>query len=174
MPFLLQQAYRFDVLRSSLIFTPWPLAVVLVAPLAEKLTGRIGASLLASAGVSILAIGLAALALLPGSASIGDILWRLALCGVGYGLFLPPNNSERLGNVAKHRAATASGVLSTAKSLGQSLGAALVAVVMAMTVSDARGFSATGFARDAFGMACMAASISCAVSVVRIRRRAAH
>lgn len=61
-PFLLQHTYRFDVLQAALIFTPWPLAVVVVAPLAGKLTGRIKGTVLASTGVTVLAIGLAALA----------------------------------------------------------------------------------------------------------------
>ncbi|AJK46443.1 hypothetical protein [Burkholderia plantarii] len=114
------------MLESAFILTAWPLAVVVVVPLAGKLAGRINGTLLSSAGVIVMATGLALSACMPSPASIGTILlWHLCRCGIGYGLFLPPNNSEMLGNVPKARSLFASGVPSTAKTMGQSLGAAL-------------------------------------------------
>lgn len=172
LPFLLQHGYGYGVLESAFIFTPWPLAVVVVAPLAGKLAGRVNGTLLSSAGVIVMATGLALIACMPSPASIGTILWRVCLCGIGYGLFLPPNNSEMLGNVPKTRSSIASGVLSTAKTMGQSLGAALVAVVLALVATAGAGAGVPGaaFTRLAFGLAAAVALLSSLVSVARIHR----
>ena len=64
-------------------------------------------------------------------AQIVDGLWRTALCGLGFGLFQPPNNRELMTSVPKTRSANASGVMSTTRTVGQSLGVALVGAFLA-------------------------------------------
>ncbi|MFT4505994.1 MFS transporter [Caballeronia sp. 15711] len=131
LPFVLQHTYSYSALKAALIFTPWPMTVALCAPVAGRLTNRFNATQISSIGVLIFCVGLGSLALLPEHPKVADFLWRVALCGMGYGCFLPPNNKEMFANAAKNRTASASGVLSTARTTGQSIGAALVAVVIA-------------------------------------------
>ncbi len=69
------------------------------------------------------------LALLPSSPSDLDIIWRMALCGAGFGLFQSPNNHTIVASAPSHRSGGASGMLGTARLLGQSTGAALVALL---------------------------------------------
>ena len=83
------------------------------------------------AGATPLLVGLALLARLDGEASVVDVLWRMLLCGVGFGLFQPPNNRELMGTVPRERSANASGVMSTSRTVGQSLGVALVGAFLA-------------------------------------------
>lgn len=168
LPFVLQHEYGCSVLESALIFVPWPLAVVIVAPIAGKLAARMNGTLLSSLGVAVMSLGLGALAFLPAGLSVTAIVWRILLCGVGYGLFLPPNNNEILGNVPKALSSIGSGVLSTAKTIGQSLGAALVAASFAM-VSGVGGYGLT-FTRLSFAIACAMALVSSIVSALRIHR----
>ncbi len=54
--------------------------------------GKCHAGLLGAIGLLIMACGLFGLALLPSSPSDLDIIWRMALCGAGFGLFQSPNN----------------------------------------------------------------------------------
>jgi MFS transporter, DHA2 family, multidrug resistance protein len=168
LPFVLQHEYGCSVLQSAFVFMPWPLAVVVVAPIAGKLAARINGTLLSSAGVIVMSIGLGAIAFLPAQVSVATILWRIGLCGVGYGLFLPPNNSEILSNVPRALSSIGSGVLSTAKTIGQSLGTALVAATFAI-VSEV-GRQDVTFTRLSFVMACAVAGVSSIVSVLRIHR----
>ncbi len=80
-------------------------------------------------GLLIMACGLFGLALLPSSPSDLDIIWRMALCGAGFGLFQSPNNHTIVASAPSHRSGGASGMLGTARLLGQSTGAALVALL---------------------------------------------
>ena len=133
LPFLFQGAYGFSPLLSAALFTPWPVAIAITAPIAGRLADRYSASLLSTCGLLVLTLGLVLLACLGEHASVPDILWRAFVCGLGFGFFQSPNNREMLSNAPRARSGTASGVLAIARTFGQSLGAALVAVVLAAT-----------------------------------------
>ncbi|SFU60067.1 MFS transporter [Halomonas korlensis] len=129
--FLYQQEMGFTPLQTAWLFTPWPLAIMLVGPLAGRLADRVNPSLLSCAGLVLLFIGLASLALLDAEAKVIDGLWRTGLCGLGFGLFQPPNNREMMASVPWQFSSSASGVMSTTRTVGQSLGVALVGAFLA-------------------------------------------
>ncbi|WP_205511890.1 MFS transporter [Rhodopseudomonas sp. BR0M22] len=169
LPFVLQHTYSYSVLTSSLIFTAWPLAVAICAPLSGSLSAKFNATHISTAGVALFCIGFASLAVLPRDATIVDLVWRIAICGVGYGFFLPPNNKEMFSNVEKRRAVTASGVLSTARTAGQSIGAALVAMIIVLS-NGLAGSAGGSFIASVFGVACAICSLSALFSMLRIHR----
>ncbi|MBJ3813726.1 MFS transporter [Shimwellia pseudoproteus] len=129
LPFYLQEALGRSEVATGLLLTPWPLATMVMAPVAGMLIGRIHGGLLGSAGMAIMATGLFALALLPAAPTDTDIIWRMALCGAGFGLFQSPNNHTIVSSAPRNRSGGASGMLGTARLLGQSSGAALVALL---------------------------------------------
>lgn len=129
--FYYQKELGYSPLQTAWLFTPWPLIIMLTAPLAGRLADRVNPALLASTGLGLLMSGLAALALLGPEASLADSLWRMALCGLGFGLFQAPNNRELMSSIPRERSANASGVMSTTRTLGQSLGVAVVGLVLA-------------------------------------------
>ena len=55
----------------------------------------------------------------------------MALAGVGFGLFQTPNNRTMIAAAPRERSGGASGMLGTARLLGQTTGAALVALFLA-------------------------------------------
>ena len=59
------------------------------------------------------------------------------LCGAGFGLFQSPNNHTIVTSAPRNRSGAASGMLGTARLLGQSMGAALVALMF--NLFDERG-----------------------------------
>ncbi len=170
LPFVLQHTYAYSVLKSAIVFTPWPIAVALCAPIAGRLTNRLNATQVSSMGVLVFCLGLGSLVLLPEHPVVEDFLWRVALCGIGYGFFLPPNNKEMFANAAKNRTATASGVLSTARTTGQSIGAALVAVVIAL-VGRMHGSTEGQFSVYVFALACAISALSFLASMARVCRQ---
>ena len=87
---------------------------------------------LAGAGLWTMGTGLALLALLPAHPQNADIAWRMALCGIGFGMFQSPNNYTILTSAPQHRAGGASGMLGTARLTGQSIGAVLLAIVFSI------------------------------------------
>ncbi len=129
LPFFLQSMMGRSEVETGLLLTPWPLATMVMAPLAGYLIEKCHAGLLGAIGLLIMACGLFGLALLPSSPSDLDIIWRMALCGAGFGLFQSPNNHTIVSSAPSHRSGGASGMLGTARLLGQSTGAALVALL---------------------------------------------
>jgi MFS transporter, DHA2 family, multidrug resistance protein len=77
------------------------------------------------------------------------VIWRMALSGVGFGLFQTPNNRTMIAAAPRERNGGASGMLGTARLLGQTTGAALVALFLARFPSSGTQISlltAVGFA----------------------------
>ncbi|WP_312625944.1 MFS transporter [Scandinavium sp.] len=129
LPFFLQSVMGRSEVETGLLLTPWPLATMVMAPLAGYLIEKVHAGLLGALGLAVMASGLFALALLPASPHDVDIIWRMMLCGAGFGLFQSPNNHTIVSAAPRHRSGGASGMLGTARLLGQSTGAALVALM---------------------------------------------
>lgn len=129
LPFFLQGVIGRTEVETGLLLTPWPLATMVMAPLAGYLIERVHAGLLGALGLVVMATGLFALAMLPTAPTDLDIIWRMILCGAGFGLFQSPNNHTIITAAPRHRSGGASGMLGTARLLGQSSGAALVALM---------------------------------------------
>ena len=132
LPFLFENTLGLSQVATGLLLTPWPLSIAVVAPLSGRLADRFPAGLLGGVGLGITACGLLALALLPAHPALPDIVWRTCLCGVGFVLFQAPNNRAMLTAAPKSRAGAASGMLGTARTLGQTIGASLVAVLFGL------------------------------------------
>jgi len=136
-PFYFQDALGRDAVTTGLLMTPWPVATAITAPLAGRLADRYTAGALGALGLVTFAAGLALLALLPASPSSADIVWRMALCGAGFGLFQSPNNRALLTSAPAERSGGASGMLGTARLLGQTTGAALAALMFSIAGAQA-------------------------------------
>ncbi|MBV9563177.1 MAG: MFS transporter [Bradyrhizobium sp.] len=130
LPFYLQSRFGYSAVKMGLLITPWPITVGFVAPIAGRLVERFPAGLLGGIGLAIFAVGLGALALLPAHPSDFDVVWRMALTGAGFGLFQTPNNRTMIAAAPRERAGGASGMLGTARLLGQTTGAAVVALLL--------------------------------------------
>jgi DHA2 family multidrug resistance protein-like MFS transporter len=165
LPFLFQTVQHRSPVETGLLMTPWPLLVMVAAPIAGKLTAKHSAALLGSVGLAVLAVGLALLATLPTSPSAMDVAWRMALCGIGFGFFQTPNNTALMTAGPVHRSGSAGGMLALARTIGWCLGSALVAVVFAL-VQDRPTYICVELA---CGFACFGA----VVSVLRFKARPA-
>lgn len=171
LPFLFQTVYDDSALRSALLFTPWPIGIMLAAPHAGRLADRYPAAVLSTAGLALLATGLACLALLPAQAHAWDIAWRNLLCGVGFGLFQSPNNREMMGSVARERSGSASGILSIVRTFGQCVGTAVVGIVLSVFDRDLGGGAAGLHAiRLCLAIAVAATVMALCISASRLRQ----
>ena len=128
LPFFFEQVLHRNPVETGFLMLPWALVVALSAPIAGRLSDRHPAGLLGGIGLVTLSLGMALLASLPASASAADIVWRMALCGTGFGLFQSPNLNALMSSAPPERAGGASGVIAIARLTGQATGAAGVAL----------------------------------------------
>ena len=142
LPFLFQSGMGYSAFVSGMLFTPWPLTIAGVAPLAGHLSDRYPPPILSTTGLAVLTLGLALLATLGAHATPLDIVLRASVCGLGFGFFQAPNNRELLGSAPRESSGSASGILATVRVTGQSLGAALVAIVLAASAPAVAGVAA--------------------------------
>jgi DHA2 family multidrug resistance protein-like MFS transporter len=131
LPFYLRYRFGFSAVDIGLLITPWPIAIAFAAPLAGRLVEHYPAGLLGGIGLLLFATGLLSLAFLPTHPGTWDLVWRMALAGAGFGLFQSPNNRTLIAAAPRERSGGASGMLGTARLLGQTVGAALVALMLA-------------------------------------------
>ncbi len=128
LPFYFELGLGRGQVETGLLMTPWPVAVGVAAPLAGRLSDRVPAAILGFVGLAGLAAGLMLLARLPGRPANADIVWPMALCGVGFGFFQAPNNRTLLSSAPRRRAGAAGGMLATARLTGMAGGATLAAL----------------------------------------------
>lgn len=157
LPFYMQQVLGKTEVATGFLMTPWPVAIMCVAPWAGKLVEKYSPGILGAIGLAIFACGLYALAMLPPQPGNSDIIWRMAICGIGFGFFQSPNNFAIITSAPSHRSGGASGMLGTARLVGQTLGASLVALLFVWF--DTKGTHASLLLAAFFAIA--AAVISC-------------
>jgi DHA2 family multidrug resistance protein-like MFS transporter len=134
MPFRLQHGFGFAPSEVGAMLAPWPLTTMIVAPIAGSLSDRYPAGILGGIGMAIATTALIFLSFLPVHPAYFDVAWRMALCGAGFGLFLSPNARLIVGSAPRDRAASAGGLVSTTRLVGQTMGATGVATMLALGV----------------------------------------
>ena len=159
-PFLFQSVLGRSVFATGLLMTPWPIGVGIAAPFAGRLADKVNSGLLGGIGLAIFAVGLFMLSRLGASPGDFDVGWRMALCGLGFGIFQSPNNRTIVSAAPKPRSGAAGGMLATARLLGQTAGA--VAVGVAFHLAGVRITPTLLFA------ASIAAVVAAAISLLRL------
>lgn len=139
LPFLLIEARGVSTAQAGLLISAWPAAMVIVAPWVGRQIGRIPAGRLGAVGMVLFALGLGALALMPLDTTTWDMVWRMALCGTGFALFQSPNNHTIVTAAPVHRSGAASGMLGTARHVGQGVGAICLAGAFVLSPAGAPG-----------------------------------
>lgn len=133
LPFLFLSGLGFSEITAGFLMTPWPLATMIISPLAARFVERHNPGVTAAAGMSVYAIGIVLLLLLPSTGnSVWNIVWRMAICGIGFGLFQTPNNIVMVMATPIKRTGGAGGMQSTARLTGQTLGATIVTMIFAV------------------------------------------
>ncbi|MBZ6076795.1 MFS transporter [Microvirga puerhi] len=141
LPFYFQNVMGRSQGSIGALMTAWPLLTAVISPISGRLSDRHSAGLLGGIGLGILAVGLGTLALLPTETATIDIVWRLALCGLGFGLFQAPNNRAIFTSAPRERSGGANGMQATARLVGQTTGAALVALIFSAASENAASLS---------------------------------
>ncbi len=139
LPFYFEELRGFSTIQTGLMLTPLPLMLAVAAPLSGSLADRFGSRWLSPLGLAIACFGLFLLSQLTIQSSSWDIIWRLAVTGLGQGLFQSPNTRTLMGAAPQNAQGEASGLLATGRVIGQSMSVALTGTVFAALGGAAAG-----------------------------------
>jgi DHA2 family multidrug resistance protein-like MFS transporter len=109
----------------------------------------------------MLSAGMWSLATLAPDASHFAIVWRLIVCGAGFGLFQAPNMKAIMSNAPADRSGGASGIVAISRLLGQTCGAALVAQCFHLWQQQGPDI--------ALWLGCICAALGCVFSAMRLK-----
>lgn len=161
LPFYFEDVLHRSQVETGFFLTPWPLVVGIMAPIAGRLSDRYPAGMLGGIGLLMLGIGMALLAMLPPEPSIANIVWRMVICGAGFGFFQAPNMKALMGSAPPGRSGSASGIVATARLTGQTTGAALAAFCFGL-------IGHAGAATWALALGAGFAAVGCVLSFMRL------
>lgn len=108
------------------LIAPWPIMGAIMAPIAGFLSNKISAAYLGAVGLVLLGTSISSLAFFQGDIASFLIIIAMIICGLGFGLFLTPNQRMLMSNAPINRSGAAGGMLNVARTSGQAVGVALV------------------------------------------------
>lgn len=125
MSLFLQQHRGLSALHTGAVFLPMMLIGLALTPFSARLGERYGRKALIVTGLALMAVGLAAVGLLPASAPLWLIALLMMLVGLGGPAVSPPATAVLLEAVPHHQAGVASGVFNTSRQIGGALAVAV-------------------------------------------------
>ncbi len=173
MPFFLQDELGYSPEGVGIVFLAVPLVMSVVAPLSGWLSDRTNSYVLSSIGVGISSVSILWLGFLSSSSGSIDVVLRLALLGLGMGLFQAPNNSIIMGSLPKEQLGIAAGTLGTMRNTGMVLGVAVSGAVFSSRY-DYYGGVSTSFLpafKDTYTVSAIICGIAMVTSLVRSKRQ---
>ena len=137
MTVFLQGALGMSPIEAGLTMLPNGLVLMFAAPLAGRLTDRIGPRWIIVSGLSLMAAGIL---LMISQISVHTTQWSLVfplmVTGLGMGMTFAPTTAASLAQVPTHIMGSASGVLNTMRNLGQVLGIAVLGSILQMRLGE--------------------------------------
>lgn len=130
----LQFIKGFDPEVAGLVLVVQTIFMVIISPLAGRLSDRFDPGKLASAGMGLVTMGLIIFALITAQTSLYVIILGLVILGIGIGLFSAPNMNAIMGSVERKYFGIASATVSTMRLLGQTFGMGMILVIFAIYI----------------------------------------
>jgi EmrB/QacA subfamily drug resistance transporter len=127
----LQSVLGFSALKAGLALAPASLISLFVAPVAGRMTDKIGGKYILMSGLTLFAIGIGWLALVAQPDSNWPaFLGPLIVVGLGMGCIFAPLVTTAMRNIQPQLAGAASGVLNTVRQVGLVIGTATVGALL--------------------------------------------
>jgi MFS family permease len=155
----MQNVLRYSPLEAGIRFLPTTLMVIVIAPIAGRLTDKIGPRPLMTFGLGLVAISLLWQSFLSVDSGFGFLAPGFVLMGIGIAFVMSPMSTAAMNSVDKTKAGVASGILSMSRMVGGTLGVAVLGALIG-TPGDAASFV------DSLGSALKIAAAVAAVGAV--------
>lgn len=134
-----QQVLGYSPTQAGASFLPWTVLIIVLAPLAGRLSDRVGPRPLVTTGMVVLTGSLVLFAGMGTHESFWGLLPAMLLGGVGMAAAMAPVTAAAMSSVRPDKAGVGSAVLNSMRQVGGSLGIAVMgAIVIAGISSSAR------------------------------------
>jgi EmrB/QacA subfamily drug resistance transporter len=127
----MQNVLHYSPLQTGLRFLPSTLVIIVMGPLAGRLTDRVGPRPLMTLGLTLVAAALLIQSQLTIHTGYGLLLPGFILMGMGMGLVMSPMSTAAMNAVDRTKAGAASGVLSMSRMVGSTFGVAAMGALVA-------------------------------------------
>jgi DHA2 family multidrug resistance protein len=127
LPVFTQEMMRFTATQSGIVLLPRTIAMMVASPIVGRLYNQIRPSWLVAFGLVMTALGCWMQADINLSTTTGDLLWPLAITGIGFAFLFVPLTTAALSNIPRHQLADAAGVNSFVRQVGGSIGLSIFA-----------------------------------------------
>ena len=125
----------YSPVQAGASFLPMTLCIIFFAPVAGKLSDRLGARWLMSGGMLLVSASLALFSLLDERSSFWNLFPALLVGGAGMALAMTPTTAAAMSSVPVDKAGVGSGVLNSMRQVGGSLGVAIMGAILGSYVS---------------------------------------
>ncbi|HEY9207099.1 MAG TPA: MFS transporter [Candidatus Methanoperedens sp.] len=129
MPFFLENELGYSPQEVGIVLIAVPVVMSVVSPISGWLYDKTNSNLLSSIGLAIASLSTLSLGFLSPSSSFIDVALRMALFGLGTGLFQAPNNSIIMSSLPREKLGIAAGMLGTMRNMGMVIGVAISGAV---------------------------------------------
>jgi EmrB/QacA subfamily drug resistance transporter len=139
-PIYMQTFLGWSPIQAGAALLPWTLMVVIFAPIAGKLSDRVGSRWLMAGGMSVVAVCCLLLSTVTLHSSFWNMVPAFLLGGLGMSFVMTPMSAAAMGAAPVDKAGVASGVLNTFRQVGVALGIAITGAIVAdRAAAAARG-----------------------------------
>ena len=132
----LQYVHAMTPVEAGQIVMIQTLVMMILSPIAGRLSDRYEARLLSTLGCALFAIGYLLMSQVDGQTSIPYIITVVVFVGLGFGLFSAPNNNAAIGSVPADRLSIASALINLARTMGNMFSSAIVMVLFTVVLGD--------------------------------------
>jgi EmrB/QacA subfamily drug resistance transporter len=143
----IQNVLGWTATQAGASFLPMTVLIVVVAPLAGKLSDRVGSRWLIGVGMTLVSGSLLLYATLNADSTFWDLLPAMLIGGVGMSMTMTPTTATAMRAVPTDYAGVGSAVLNSMRQVGGSMGIAVMGAIVGAYVSAPRG---TPAAQDQF------------------------
>ncbi len=140
----MQNVLDYSPLQAGIRFLPTTLMVIVIAPIAGRLTDSIGPRPLITAGLALVAVSLTWQSFLTPTSGFDFLLPGFVLMGIGIALVMSPMSTAAMNAVDQTKAGVASGILSMSRMIGGTLGIAVLGTFIGQAASQADFVSSLG------------------------------
>ena len=127
----IQNILGYSATQAGAMFLPMTILIILIAPIAGRVSDQVGSRWLMGGGMALVGISLLLYQRVGLHSDFWTLLPAMILGGVGMASTMSPMTAAAMGSVPVDKAGVGSGVLNSFRQVGGSLGIALIGAIVA-------------------------------------------